>query len=136
MKTCSISGSTDKAVGPMPSAFTGTFGIQDFQSQFLSRPVKNIATFFTQSYVSWKENHAYAVTFQMKANESKTDGFIKKNSWGVWIIMPAPSPVLISQPHAPRCSIFSRMVSASEIFDVIYCPFILATKPIPHESCS
>src|SRR3954463_4270399 len=50
--------------------------------------------------------------------------------------MPAPSPVLFSQPQAPLCSIFSRTVNASEIILWLLLPFILATKPIPHASCS
>src|SRR5579872_3732993 len=60
----------------------------------------------------------------------------KKNSCGVWIMMPAPSPVLFSQPQAPRCSMFSRMVSASETiwWDLLLLMF--ATKPMPHASRS
>src|SRR5260221_7765388 len=51
-------------------------------------------------------------------------------------MIPAPSPVLFSQPHAPRCSMFSRIVNASE---TIWCDLLLlifATKPIPHASRS
>ena len=51
-------------------------------------------------------------------------------------MIPAPSPVLFSQPHAPRCSIFSKMVSASEMIWCDLLPLILATKPMPHASCS
>src|SRR3954447_8693521 len=50
--------------------------------------------------------------------------------------MPAPSPVLFSQPHAPRCSMFSNTVSASEIILWLLFPLMFATKPLPHASCS
>src|SRR5882762_9075343 len=60
----------------------------------------------------------------------------KKNSCGTCNIMPAPSPELVSQPHAPRCSIFSNTVNASAIWRCDFVPFMLATKPIPQESCS
>src|SRR5690349_22064060 len=51
-------------------------------------------------------------------------------------MIPAPSPVLFSQPHAPRCSIFSRMVNASEMIWWDLLLLILATKPIPQASRS
>ena len=36
-----------------------------------------------------------------------------RNSWGIWIKTPAPSPVLFSQPQAPRWSRFTSAVRPS-----------------------
>src|SRR5258708_39332198 len=50
--------------------------------------------------------------------------------------IPAPSPVLGSHPHAPRCAMRSSMVSASETIWCDFLPLMLATKPTPQESFS
>src|SRR5580658_7789738 len=50
--------------------------------------------------------------------------------------MPAPSPVLASQPHAPRWFRLTRMVRASRIILWDFFPLMLTTKPTPQESCS
>ena len=37
------------------------------------------------------------------AGGSGAGATLRRNASGVWIRMPAPSPVLTSQPQAPRC---------------------------------
>ena len=53
----------------------------------------------------------------------------RRNRSGIWIRMPAPSPVLASQPHAPRCS---RLMSTCSACSTIACerwPLMCTTKP-------
>ena len=59
-----------------------------------------------------------------------------RNSCGIWIRMPAPSPAMGSAPTAPRCSRFSRMASASLISWWDLPPLRLAMKPTPQASYS
>jgi len=51
---------------------------QHFQAQFISSAIENIATFFLEHQISWKEDHAhpiFAISGQMK---TQTDAFIKE----------------------------------------------------------
>ncbi len=61
----------------------------------------------------------------------------RRNRWGIWIRTPSPSPVLSSQPQAPR---WSRFLQGGETVahDLMRDRrlLMLATKPTPHESCS
>ncbi len=50
--------------------------------------------------------------------------------------MPAPSPVLASHPHAPRCSRLIRTRSALRTISWERRPYMSTTKPTPHASCS
>src|SRR5271154_1674181 len=50
--------------------------------------------------------------------------------------MPAPSPVLASQPQAPRWFRLTKMVRASRMILWDFFPLMLTTKPTPQESCS
>ena len=58
------------------------------------------------------------------------------NACGIWISTPAPSPVLISQPQAPRWSRFLRTWMACSRMRCDLYPLMLATKPSPQASCS
>ena len=61
---------------------------------------------------------------------------LRKNRSGIWMRMPAPSPVLASQPQAPRCS---RLISTWRAWRTIACercPLAWTTKPTPQASCS
>src|SRR5260370_40861964 len=50
--------------------------------------------------------------------------------------MPAPSPVFVSQPQAPRCSRLSSTWIPCRTMSCDLRPLRLATKPTPQESCS
>ena len=50
--------------------------------------------------------------------------------------MPAPSPVLASDPAAPRCSRLTRTVRASRTMACEGRPAMSTTNPNPHASCS
>src|SRR5437867_8444384 len=49
---------------------------------------------------------------------------------------PAPSPVLTSQPQAPRCFRFSSATMPSWTILCDFSPFSRTMKPTPQESCS
>ena len=55
---------------------------------------------------------------------------------GIWIVMPAPSPVCGSAPAAPRCPRFTNTSSAWSMISRERSPEMFATIPTPHASCS
>ena len=55
---------------------------------------------------------------------------------GIWIRMPAPSPVFFSQPQAPRCSRFTSTCTAWSTMAWDFRPCASTTKPMPQASCS
>jgi hypothetical protein len=59
-----------------------------------------------------------------------------RNAWGIWIRMPAPSPVFGSHPHAPRCRRFFSTVSAWLTIACERRPLMSTTKPTPQASRS
>src|SRR5215207_929650 len=135
--TCSISGSTDKAVKPIVSGSTGTFLYANTSRPNLSAQRLKMSRHSSFSRMSFGKNKT--PTPYLPKGGRCTPNFThssKKNSCGVCKVIPAPSPVLFSQPQAPLCSIFSSMVNAS---DTIWCDlllFMLATNPIPQASRS
>src|SRR5436190_20148113 len=61
---------------------------------------------------------------------------VARKSCGICSRMPAPSPVLFSQPHAPRWFRFTRICSAWRTIQFDFLPLMLTRKPTPQESCS
>src|SRR5262245_45866135 len=59
-----------------------------------------------------------------------------RNAWGIWIRIPAPSPVLTSHPQAPRCSKFLSTVRAWLTIAWDLRPLMSTTNPTPQASCS
>ena len=62
--------------------------------------------------------------------------FSRMNSWGICTRIPAPSPVLLSEPSAPRCAICSRTHSPCSTTEWYLFPLMLTTSPTPQASCS
>ncbi len=60
----------------------------------------------------------------------------RKKASGIWVRMPAPSPVSGSLPSAPRCWRLRRAVSALATTSWLGRPDRSATKPTPQASCS
>ena len=60
----------------------------------------------------------------------------RKYSSGIWIRMPAPSPISLSAPTAPRWSRFSRIFRPCSTIECARWPLMCATKPTPQASCS
>ncbi len=137
MKTCSISGSTERAVRPIPDGFTGILRYASISSPNFSAALLKISRHSSRSLIS-RGKKTTPTPYLPKAGKCTPSlrHSSKKNSCGICIVMPAPSPVLFSQPQAPRCSIFSSTVSASEITWCDLLPLIFATNPIPQASCS
>ncbi|MCY1550175.1 hypothetical protein D9M68_864060 [compost metagenome] len=50
--------------------------------------------------------------------------------------MPAPSPISLSAPTAPRWSRFSRIFRPCWMMAWLFLPLMCATKPTPQASCS
>src|SRR5665647_1198825 len=59
-----------------------------------------------------------------------------KKAWGIWIRMPAPSPVFASSPTAPRWARLASTWRACRTISWDLLPFRSATKPMPQASCS
>ena len=60
----------------------------------------------------------------------------RRNSSGIWVSRPAPSPVPSSPPTAPRCSRLRRAVSAASTMSWEATPSRVATTARPHASFS
>ena len=121
----------------MPVGFTGTLRQARISSPSFSEERMKISLHSSRSFNSLGKK-IMPTAYRPKEGRC-TPSFrhsSKRNSCGTWICIPAPSPVLASQPQAPRCSIFSRMVNASETILWLLLLLILATNPIPHASCS
>ena len=71
-----------------------------------------------------------------RAGGSGAGATLRRNVSGIWTRMPAPSPVLTSQPHAPRCARFISTCSAWLTMACDLRPFMSTTKPTPQASCS
>ena len=83
-----------------------------------------------------QEHHADAVLPGGGQLDAHGRARLAKNRCGICIRMPAPSPVFFSQPHAPRCSRFSRISSPFLTMLEDFRPLRSTTKPTPQASCS
>ena len=83
-----------------------------------------------------QEHHADAVLARRRQREAELAHSRAKNSCGIWIRIPAPSPVSGSQPQAPRCVRLIRIWSPCSMMSWDFSPRMLATKPMPQASCS
>ena len=61
---------------------------------------------------------------------------LRKNWCGVWISIPAPSPVLGSAPVAPRWESRLRTFSPCRTMILDFLPLTSQINPTPQESCS
>ncbi len=60
-----------------------------------------------------------------------------RRKWsGIWVRMPAPSPISGSAPTAPRWSRLSRICRPCSMMRWLFLPLMWATKPTPQASCS
>jgi hypothetical protein len=84
-----------------------------------------------------QEDHAHAVFPGRRQHHALLGHFLAVQSWsGIWIRIPAPSPISLSAPTAPRWSMFSRILSACVTMSWRLTPLMCATKPRPQASCS
>ncbi len=61
---------------------------------------------------------------------------LSRKRCGIWIRMPAPSPVLASQPQAPRCCRLISTWRPRAMTEWDRRPAMSTTNPTPHASCS
>ena len=106
--TCLISGSTSRAAAPSTSGFVGTA-----RRCISCRPSRSISSIMTErisccAFSSFGRNTSPVPYFPFSGTGIPCN---RINSWGIWIMIPAPSPVL-SRVSAPRCSMFSNTFSA------------------------
>ena len=66
---------------------------------------------------------------------AKSTTALRKRS-GIWIVMPAPSPVFASAPCAPRCSRLQRAPMPIATISWVARPLMSTTNETPHASCS
>ena len=59
-----------------------------------------------------------------------------KKAWGIWTVIPEPSPVFPSAFSAPRCSMFARILSPDSTMPWLFLPSMLTAIPTPQESFS
>ncbi len=136
-KSWRMHGSLRRAVGPMAVLSVGT--VRQPMSLWPSSRM-TFSMMCSQRWRSWGAcgKKMRPVPYSPSAGKFKLSlvASARKNRSGICIRMPAPSPVLTSQPQAPRCSRFKRICSAS---CTIWCDlrfFKSAMKPTPHASCS
>ena len=100
-----------------------------------------------------REAHSFEPTPLDAVTISRADVFIYNGGEGeVWVddmldavgedigtvlrMMPAPSPVLLSAPSAPRWRMFSSTFNADSTSSCDFPPWILTSMPTPQASCS
>src|SRR5688572_27391365 len=134
MKSCSKTGATEAAVFPILSKLTGTSRQPRsvWPSSLTMRSTSALHATLASGSCGRKTRPA---PYEPAGGSSNGTAWRRKRS-GIWIRMPAPSPVSGSEPQAPRCS---RLMRRSRAERTIWCeraPLMLATKPTPHASCS
>jgi hypothetical protein len=77
-----------------------------------------------------------AKTYAVAGIDKGVYGKSGRNWWGIWMEIPAPSPVLGSAPLPPRCSILLSMYNAPLMVSCVGSLVRSTTAPIPQESCS
>ena len=132
-KICLISGSVASASFPSMSLFTGTF----------RRCIRVRPSFSISSIIILRMAERCASSLGRKTRPVPYFPFSgtgipcnKINSWGIWSKIPAPSPVLLSAPSAPRWRIFSNTLRADSTMSCDFPPWMLTNIPTPHASCS
>ena len=87
-------------------------------------------------FVRGQEQHGDAVTAPLRQLHTLPGQLIPKKRSGIWVRMPAPSPVLTSQPRAPRWSRLHSTSSACSTMPWDAAPLMWATNPMPQPSRS
>ena len=133
MNTCLISGSVSRASFPKMSVLTG----------ILRRCIKVNPSFSISSIMILRIAECCFSSFGKKTSPVPYLPFSgtgmpcsKINSCGICNRMPAPSPVLLSAPSAPRCRMFSNILRADSTIPCDLPPWTFTTSPTPQASCS
>ena len=138
MKICRITGSLAKAVSPRsalcvgrsrhpitscpPAATISSMRFSHAERCAASGGRNTMPTPYSPALGRWMPHSSLAMS--------------TRNPCGICISKPAPSPVLVSHPRAPRWSRLHKTESACSTIWWDLRPLIWATKPMPQASCS
>ena len=133
MNTCLMSGSVSSALFPRMEEFTGTDRkcINDKPSRSTSSII--MLRMASCSFTSFGRKTSPVPYFPFSGTGIPCS---RINSCGICNIMPAPSPVLLSAPSAPRCFIFSSTFKAASTKSCDLLPWMSTIIPTPQASCS
>ena len=133
MNTCLISGSVARASLPKQLGLVGT--LRRCISVSPSRSISSIIILRIPacSFSSFGRNISPVPYFPFSGTGIPCK---RMNSWGICSIIPAPSPVLLSAPSAPRWRMFSSTFNAESTSSCDLLPWMLTTIPTPQASCS
>ena len=136
MKTCLKTGSTATALGPTGAVVGRHVAPAEEPLPFFGDDRARTAAWIASRVagVARQEDQAGAVLARPAA--AAPGATLRRNVSGIWTRMPAPSPVLTSQPHAPRCCRFISTWSACATIACDFRPLMSTTKPTPQASCS
>ena len=133
MKICLMSGSLARAASPNISGQVGTL-----RKCIRVNPSFSISSIMTLKMAAW--------SFPSLGRKSRPVPYFpfsgtgmpcnRMNSCGICSMMPAPSPVLLSAPSAPRWRMFSSTFNADSTSSCDFPPWILTSMPTPQASCS
>ena len=132
-KICTVYGSPLAASSPRQAAFTGT------GRTWLSRQAsRSISARMASRMCSRLAASLGRKTRPVPYRPFSGTGIPCKrmNSWGIWTMIPAPSPDFPSAPSAPRWLMFSSTVKALSTNSCVLSPRIFTTIPTPQASCS
>src|ERR1051325_338084 len=137
MNTCRITGSAALAVSPKVPLLTGTLR-QPRKVCPSSRTIRsNSASHRCRcSRMGGRKTRPDPYCFSSGSRIFASSHAWRKKRCGICTRIPAPSPVLFSQPQAPRCRRLTRMVMASRTIARDLRPLTLTTNPTPQASCS
>mmetsp|Transcript_4606 Transcript_4606/g.12577 ORF Transcript_4606/g.12577 Transcript_4606/m.12577 type:complete len:219 (+) Transcript_4606:6479-7135(+) len=138
MNICSTTGSVDSAEGPRDLLSTGT-RLQASRSWPTFCTTLSMIVRLLWRRASLRGRYTWPTAYSSRAGKrmfcSSMSAWCRKPS-GMPTRMPAPSPVLDSQPHAPLCSmrvsIFSESITHLRVGFLSSSP----TNPTPHASLS
>ena len=137
MNTCLNAGSPASAVGPNRESSTGT-SRQPSTVWPSSSMMRSNTRRHSSAWSGSRGRNTRPAPYQSVSGRRMpaSPHTRRKNRWGFWISIPTPSPVFTSQPQAPRCNRFFRMVRAFSTILWDLRPLMSTTKPTPQESCS
>ena len=128
-----MSGSVSAALAPNTELFTGTE-----RRCINTKPSRSISSISTRKMEDCSEDDLGRNTSPVPYFPFSGTGMpcSKINSCGICNMMPAPSPVLLSAPSAPRCFRFSNTFSAESTNSCDLFPWMSTIMPTPQASCS
>ena len=133
MNTCLISGSVARASLPRIEELTGTLrrciNVNPSRSTSSIRMLR--MCFCSSSSLGKKISPVPYFPFSGTGIPCN-----RMNSCGICNMIPAPSPVLLSAPSAPRCFMFSSTRSAWSTSSCDLFPWMSTIMPTPQASCS